>query len=261
MSRRAWYILLLAGMVALYAFMCLKLDKFGTTAPATLCGAPVWVVTAIGLGLLLYGGTRYRPVVDPGEYGETPGYLFTMFIGFFLLAMLLGVYFTEPIVCTGRDGNVCYEYSTKQPTYTGTRYDGSSYRYTYRNNWVWISDPFTNTSITSSASWMSDLDIDDSEAAIFIVLVIVLIIIVLSSAFVPNMWVLACALCIGATYLTILRLSNSEKAGKRKTDNGEPPDKPKKLKNEDPLLADPETPIVTSDNLFSEFDGPTLKNN
>src|SRR5690349_18852676 len=80
MSRRAWYILLLAGMVALYAFMCLKLDKFGAVAPATLCGLPVWVVTAMGLGLVLFGGTRYRPVVDPGEYGETPGCLFGMFI-------------------------------------------------------------------------------------------------------------------------------------------------------------------------------------
>jgi hypothetical protein len=244
MSRRAWYILLLAGMVALYAFMCLKLDKFGAVAPATLCGLPVWVVTAIGLGLLLYGGTRYRPVVDPGEYGETPGCLFGMFVGLFLLAMLLGVYFTEPIVCTGRDGDVCYEYST-QPTYEATRHDGSRYSYTYRNNWVWISDPFAGTSSYSSSSsgsgsWLTNLDIDDSEAAIFIVLVIVLVIIVLSSAFIPNMWVLACALCIGVTYLTILRLSNSEEAGKRKTDGGNPIDKPKKSKNDDPLLADPE---------------------
>jgi|GEM_PF-6486862 len=259
MSRRAWYILLLAGMVALYAFMCLKLDKFGATVPATLCGVPVWIVTAIGLGLLLFGGTRYRPVVDPGEYGETPGYLFTMFIGFFLLAMLLGVYFTEPIVCTGRDGDVCYEYSS-QSTYQGTRNDGSRYSYTYRNNSVWISDPFISSSVSTSGSWLSELDIDDSEAAIFIVLVIVLVIIVLSSAFVPNMWVLACALCIGATYLTILRLSNSEKEGKQKTDGGNAIDKPKKPKNDDSLLADPEPPTVRNDILFSQADGPTPRN-
>jgi hypothetical protein len=260
MTRRTWYILLLAGMVALYAFMCMKLDKFGTAAPATLCGAPVWMVTAIGLGLLLLGGTRYRPVVDPGEYGETPGCLFGMFIGFFLLAMLLGVYFTEPIVCTGRDGDVCYEYGTTQPTYQGQRYDGSSYRYTYRNNWVWISDPFVSSSVSTSGSWLADLDIDDSEAAIFIVLVIVLIIIVLSSAFIPNMWVLACALCIGATYLTILRLGNSEKVGKQKTDGGNPIDKPKKskkAKKQDPLLDDPEPSNVTDENLLSGIDAPT----
>lgn len=256
MSRRAWYVLLLAGMVALYAFMCLKLDKFGAIAPATLCGVPVWIVTAIGLGLLLLGGTRYRPVVDPGEYGETPGCLFGMFIGFFLLAMFLGIYFTEPIVCTGRDGDVCYEYS-KQPVYEGTRYDGSSYHYTYRNNWVWISDPFMDASIGTTGSWMSDLDISDSEAAIFIIFVIILVIIVLSSAFVPNMWVLACALCIGATYLTILRLGNSEKAGKQKTDNGLPAPKRKKAKNEDPLLADPEPTTVANDDLFSPIDPST----
>ena len=259
MSRRAWYILILAGMVALYAFMCLKLDKFGAAAPATLCGAPVWIVTAIGLGLLLFGGTRYRPVVDPGEYGETPGCLFGMFIGFFFLAMFLGIYFTEPIVCTGRDGDVCYEYST-QPTYQGQRYDGSSYRYTYRNNWVWISDPFVDASFAGTGSWMTDLDINDSEAAIFIVLVIVLVIIVLSSAFIPNMWVLACALCIGVTYLTILRLSNSEKAGKRKTDSALPPDKRKKAKNEDPLLADPEPGTVLSNDLFTEINNPKPTN-
>ena len=255
MSRRSWYILLLAGMVALYAFMCLKLDKLGAATPATLCGAPVWIVTAIGLGLLLFGGTRYRPVVDPGAYGETPGYLFMMFIGFFFVAMLLGVYFTEPIVCTGRDGDVCYEYS-RQPAYQGIRNDGSQYNYTYRNNWVWISDPFISSSVSTSGSWLSELDIDDSEAAIFIVLVIVLVIIVLSSAFVPNMWVLACALCIGATYLTILRLSNFEKAGKQKTDSGNPIDKPKKLKNDDPLLADPDPSTVRNDTLFSQANGP-----
>ena len=87
-------------------------------------------------------------------------------------------------------------------------------------------------------------------------LVIVLVIIVLSSAFVPNMWVLACALCIGATYLTILRLSNFEKAGKQKTDSGNPIDKPKKLKNDDPLLADPDPSTVRNDTLFSQANGP-----
>jgi hypothetical protein len=219
---------------------------------------------------VLFGGTRYRPVVDPGEYGETPGCLFGMFIGFFLLAMFLGVYFTEPIVCTGRDGDVCYEYSTR-PTYQGVRNDGSRYNYTYRNNWVWISDPYIGSSTSSysgggssfSGSWLTDLDIDDSEAAIFIVFVIVLVIIVLSSAFIPNMWVLACALCIGATYLTILRLGNSEQAGKQKTDGGNPIDKPKKprkSKKADPLLADPEPSSVSSENPFSEIDGPKPSN-
>jgi hypothetical protein len=252
MSRRGWYILLLAGMVALYAFVCLKFDKFGATAPATLCGAPVWIVTAIALGALLFGGTRYRPVVDPSEYGSTPGCIFQIFIGFFFLAMILGIVFTEPIVCTGRDGDTCYEYGTQQ-SYQGTRYDGSSYRYTYRNNWVWITDSTVDSTL-SAGSLFSDMDLDDSEAAIFVVIVIVLLILVLSSAFIPNMWVLACALCIGATYLTILRLSNEEKLGKRKIDEGLPPDKPK---NGDPLLADP---VALNPEVSTDTDNSKPKN-
>ncbi len=254
MYRRVWYIVLLAGMVAVYAFACLKFDKFGAAAPATLCGAPVWIITAIVLGAFLLGGTRYRPIVDPGEYGETPGCLFTLFIGFFFLAMFLGIVFTEPIICTARDGDACYEYGTQAnaPTvYNGTYNNGSHYRYTYRNSWVWITDPFVDVGLSGAGSWITEMDLDDSEAMIFIVIVIVLLIIVLSSAFIPNMWVLACALCIGATYLTILRLDNAEKAGKRKTDNGEPPDKLKKVKNSDPLLAEPEFPKIKNDDFGS----------
>lgn len=255
MSRRGWYLLILAGMVALYAFMCLKLDKFGAVAPATLCGFPVWIITAVALGLFLFGGTQYRPVVNPGDSSETPGCVLQLFIGFFFIAMFLGIVFTEPVMCTAKDGDTCYEYGT----YKGTRNDGSTYYYSYRNSWVWITDPATDIAIQGTGSLLDNMDFDDSEAAIFIVIVIVLLILVLCSAFIPNMWVLACALCIGATYLTLLRMSNEENATKRKRGDLSSGDAPPKPKN-DTLLSDP-GPVPASGPDFPAPNDPSLPTN
>lgn len=246
MGRKTFYVIVLMVMLVIFGFLLLQYDKFGFNTPARVFGIPVWLASLVVAGILVYVGANWRPVREPGEFVETPGCLFWGFIGLFFLAVALGVYFTEPIICTGQDGDVCYQYST---IYESRRNDGSTYRYTYRNSGIWVTDAVYYSTYTGSSSsysgggsWLSNMDLGDSEAAMLIIILIVLVVIVLSSAFIPNMWVLACTLCLMALYLTILRLHHSEIAdANAKLKHEEKAKRDEKPKNYQPdsLLADP----------------------
>jgi hypothetical protein len=234
-------------LTIIYVYCCVQFDKAGFNTPALLCGLPVWLVAGLGAGLMLVGGSRWTPVRDPGAYGETPGWIFWLFGLLFCAALFMGTYFTEPVVCTAQDGTVCYE---SQTAYEVARNDGSTYNAYYRNQHTWstwrLLDNAGDAAIYSSYSgggggdWLGDMDIDDSEAAVFIVVVVVIVLLVVASAFVPNLWVLACGLCLVGFYLTILRIHRQEVLyGGRKLDDAQGKTKFDSKTKNDPLLADP----------------------
>jgi hypothetical protein len=259
MSRKTWLLGVAITLTIVYIYFCITYDKAGLDTPALLCGLPVWIVAGIGAGVMLVSGANWNPVKDPGAYGDTPDWIFWLFGLLFFAALFMGTYFTEPIVCTARDGDVCYE---SQTAYEVRRNNGSTYNGYYRNSNTWstwrLLDNVADTAVYSGYGgggssgggdgWLSNMDIDDSEAVIFIVVVVVIIMLVLASAFVPNLWVLACGLCLVGFCLTILRLHRQEVLY-----NGRKIEEPStrfkldlKTKN-DPLLADPPEQPTTPD--------------
>jgi hypothetical protein len=230
-------LLFIAGILTLlYGYCVVIYDKGGFSTPATLFGLPIWLITGVVAGALLVFGARWRPVQDPGQYGDSPGCLFWFFGVAFCTALFMGVYFTEPIACVAQDGDECYQYGT---LYEVRRNDGSTYNAYYRNNGVWSTwravdlagDAlyYSGSSYSGGGDWLSSMDLGDSEIAALIFIMIVIVILVLASAFIPNVWVLACALCLVGFYLTILRMHNQAKlyGGVKPV----PPDEPEKPKH------------------------------
>jgi hypothetical protein len=248
MSRKTWLLGVALTLTIIYAYFCVQFDKAGLNTPALLCGLPVWIIAGIGAGVMLFAGSNWNPVKDPGAYGDTPDWIFWLFGLLFFAALFMGTYFTEPIVCTARDGKVCYE---SQTAYEIRQHNGNSYNGYYRNSNAWVYwrtvDNVTDAAIYSNygsggggGGWLSNMDVDDSEAVIFIIVVVVIIILVVASAFVPNLWVLACGLCLVGFFLTILRIHRQETLyGGRKFDDSQGKTKLDLKTKNDPLLADP----------------------
>lgn len=224
MSRKTFLIGVLITLSIIFGYCMVQFDKIGNRF-ALLCGFPVWIVAFLVIVGTILAGMRWRPVNEPGASVETPNWLFWVFGGIFFLALWLGIYFTEPVVCTAKDGDVCYESDT---AWNVRGRDGGTYTGYYRNRWVWFAGDVIDSAVSpgyyssgvSGGSGIGDMfskmDLDDSEAAIVIFLIILLLILAISSAFVPNLWVVVCGIALVCFFLTILRLHNSEVQEKRK---------------------------------------------
>jgi hypothetical protein len=81
---------------------------------------------------------------------------------------------------------------------------------------------YSGSSGSASGSGIGDLfsgmELDDGEAAIIIFLIILLVILAISSAFVPNLWVVVSGISLVCFFLTIVRVHNSESKEKPKND-------------------------------------------
>lgn len=228
MPRKTFLIAVLITLGIIFCYCLVRFDKIGNNY-ALLCGLPVWILAFVVIVGFVIGGMSWRPVCDPGGSVETPNWLFWAFGGIFFLALGLGIFFTEPVVCTTRDGDVCYESDTAWNVRTR---DGGTYTGYYRNRWIWYVGDAIDSAVSTSnynsyygssggsgiGDLFSDMELEDGEAAIIVFLIILLVVLAISSAFVPNLWVIVCGISLVCFFLTILRLHNSESQEKSKND-------------------------------------------
>ncbi len=228
MPRKTFLIAVLITLSIIFGYCLVQFDKIGNSY-ALLCGMPVWFLAFVAIVGFIISGMLWRPVREPGTSVDTPNWLFWAFGGIFFLALALGIFFTEPIVCTARDGDVCYESDT---AWNVRNRDGGTYTGYYRNRWIWYVGDAIDTALSPQyygsrsgssggsgiGDLFSDMELDDSEAAIIIFLIILLVILAVSSAFVPNLWVIVCGISLVCFFLTILRLHNTELEEKPKND-------------------------------------------
>ncbi|MCU0514272.1 MAG: hypothetical protein MUE40_17085 [Anaerolineae bacterium] len=212
MQNKHLYGIITGGLTLVWLWCVVSYGKLTGDSMARLFGLPVLPVTALLVGLALAAGLRWRPVRQPGEDGATPGCLLWGLMGLFVSAIALGTYFTEPIICTARDGNVCYRYGT---VYETQRADGTPYRFAYRNTAAWVTDSALNVITApgraggagvSGGSAFDVMDLGDSDLAALIIILVALVLLVLASAFVPNLWVPVAALCLVGLCLSLIRI-------------------------------------------------------